>query len=134
MDISEYLIDIAKTEGLMKDFKHSLPSVALHYACHSRAQNMGFKARDLLKLVPNTKVTVIERCSGHGGSFGVKKNTFDVAMKVGKPVFSRVKTLADKDPGTLCFSFRFHLFTHSFYSYHYCFRMSSCCRSYQPRN
>lgn len=64
-------------------------SVTLHHACHARAQNMGFKARDLLKLIPNLQISFIERCSGHGGSFGVKKHSHDIAMLVGKPVFSQ---------------------------------------------
>ena len=60
--------------------------VTLHLACHARAQNMGQKAAEMLRLVPDTKVEVIERCSGHGGSWGVKKGNFEVALKVGKPV------------------------------------------------
>ena len=40
----------------------------------------------MLKLIPELKVDVIERCSGHGGSWGVKKGNFDLALKVGKPV------------------------------------------------
>ena len=37
-------------------------------------------------MIPNLKLDVIERCSGHGGSWGVKKNNFQMALKVGKPV------------------------------------------------
>jgi glycerol-3-phosphate dehydrogenase subunit C len=32
-------------------------------------------------------VDVIERCSGHGGTFGVVKPTHALAEKVGRPVF-----------------------------------------------
>src|SRR3546814_2788786 len=56
----------------------------------ARAQNMGNKAVDLLKLIPGydkgSDLAVIERCSGHGGSWGVRKDFFEVGMKVGKPV------------------------------------------------
>ncbi|HEY9163856.1 MAG TPA: heterodisulfide reductase-related iron-sulfur binding cluster, partial [Magnetovibrio sp.] len=61
--------------------------VTAHIACHARAQNMGRKAQELLKLIPETQTTVIERCSGHGGSWGVMKDYFELGMKVGKPVF-----------------------------------------------
>jgi glycerol-3-phosphate dehydrogenase subunit C len=60
--------------------------VTLHFACHSRAQNMGNKAAEMLRLIPEADVSVIERCSGHGGSWGIRKENFDIALKVGKPV------------------------------------------------
>jgi len=60
--------------------------VTLHIACHARAQNMGRKGAELLNLIPDTDINVIERCSGHGGSWGIYKDNFEVALKVGKPV------------------------------------------------
>jgi len=57
----------------------------MHLACHARAQNMGAKGAEILRLIPETKVTVVERCSGHGGSWGVMKDNFETALKVGKP-------------------------------------------------
>ena len=60
--------------------------VTLHIACHARAQNMGQKSAEMMRLVPDTEVKVIERCSGHGGSWGVMKGNFDTAIKVGRPV------------------------------------------------
>ncbi len=50
---------------------------------------MGGKAAELLKLIPDTPIDVIERCSGHGGTFGVMKDTHEVAKKVGRPVFRK---------------------------------------------
>ena len=61
--------------------------VTVHLACHARAQNMGPKAAEMLRLIPDTPVDVIERCSGHGGTFGVVKQTHEVAVKIGRPVF-----------------------------------------------
>jgi len=46
---------------------------------------MGPKAAEMLRLIPQTKVDVVERCSGHGGTFGVLKPTHDLALKVGRP-------------------------------------------------
>ncbi|MBT7355256.1 MAG: hypothetical protein HN809_02515 [Rhodospirillaceae bacterium] len=60
--------------------------VTVHISCHSRAQNMGQKGAEMLREIPDTKVTVIERCSGHGGLWGVMKGNFETALKVGKSV------------------------------------------------
>ncbi len=85
-DISEYIVDIAKKEGLAPGLRPLDGPVTLHIACHARAQNIGQKAAELLRLVPETPLKVIERCSGHGGSWGVMKENFDTAIKVGRPV------------------------------------------------
>ena len=84
-DIAEYVVDIAKKEGLAEGLKPLDGGVALHMACHARAQNIGAKAAEMLRLVPQAEVAVIERCSGHGGSWGVMKQHFETALKVGKP-------------------------------------------------
>ena len=85
-DISEYVVDIARREGLAGGLKPLGDGVALHIACHARAQNMGQKAAEMLRLIPDADLSVIERCSGHGGSWGVMKRNFPTALKVGKPV------------------------------------------------
>ena len=84
-DISQYVVDIARNEGLADGMKPLEGGVTIHLACHARAQNMGPKGVEMLRLIPDTKVDVIERCSGHGGSWGMMKDNFDVALKVGKP-------------------------------------------------
>ena len=85
-DVSEYLVDIARKEGLAPGMTPLEGGVTVHLACHARAQNMGQKAAEMLRLLPDTKVSVIERCSGHGGSWGVLNENFETAVKVGKPV------------------------------------------------
>jgi glycerol-3-phosphate dehydrogenase subunit C len=84
-DAAEYIVDIAKKEGLVDGLEKLEGSVSLHLACHARAQNMGPKAAEMLRLIPDTKVEVIERCSGHGGSWGIMKDNFDTAIKIGRP-------------------------------------------------
>lgn len=85
-DLSEYMVDIARNEGLADGLKPLPGPVSLHFACHSRAQNIGNQAAEMLRAIPDTKVQVIERCSGHGGAWGVKNDHFEVAIKVGRPV------------------------------------------------
>jgi len=84
-DVSEYIVEIARKEGLADGLTPLDGGVAVHLACHARAQNMGAKAAEMMRLLPDSDVAVIERCSGHGGSWGVMKGNFEVAMKVGKP-------------------------------------------------
>jgi len=85
-DVSEYVVDIAKKEGLAPGLSALPGGITVHIACHARAQNMGQKATEMLKLIPEPDVKVVERCSGHGGSWGVMKGNFETALKVGKPV------------------------------------------------
>ena len=83
-DIDEYIVNISQKEGLAKGINEIDGGVTVHHACHARAQNMGNKARDMLKLIPNIKIDVVEKCAGHGGTFGIMKASHDVANKVGK--------------------------------------------------
>ena len=85
-DISEYVVDIARKEGIAPGLTATPATMTVHMACHARAQNMGQKAAEMLRLVPEASVKVIERCSGHGGSWGFKKEFFEVGIKVGRPV------------------------------------------------
>ncbi|MDP7456361.1 MAG: heterodisulfide reductase-related iron-sulfur binding cluster [Alphaproteobacteria bacterium] len=90
-DIAEYVVDIASKEGLAEGMKPLKGSISVHLSCHAKAQNMGPKAAEMLRLVPNTNIHVMERCSGHGGSWGVLKNHFEIALKHGKPVARQAK-------------------------------------------
>lgn len=85
-DLSEYVVDIAKKHGMAEGLQPLDGGMTLHLSCHARAQNMGQKATEMVKLIPNADVAVIERCSGHGGAWGVMKENFETAMKIGKPV------------------------------------------------
>jgi glycerol-3-phosphate dehydrogenase subunit C len=93
-DITEYVVDIARTEGLAEGLRPLEGGVALHLACHARAQNMGAKAAEMLRLLPEADVKVIERCSGHGGSWGVMKENFETAIKVGRTAARQTATAA----------------------------------------
>ncbi len=83
-DVSEYVVALAKSTGLAP--MEPMPSsIAVHFACHARAQNMGPKAMEMLRLIPGARPTLTERCSGHGGKWGIFKRNFDRAVKVGRP-------------------------------------------------
>jgi glycerol-3-phosphate dehydrogenase subunit C len=90
-DPFEYLMLRHKAGLLRTDFKARLGKVSYHVPCHLRVQNIGLKTRDLLRLVPDTSIEVIERCSGHNGTYAIKSRFRDASMKIGGPVFQRVE-------------------------------------------
>lgn len=92
-DPFEYLLHRHKAGLLNTEFKISLGKVAWHVPCHQRVQNIGPKTKDVLSLVPGTEVHVVERCSGHDGTYGVRVETWQRAQKIAKPVISRVAKL-----------------------------------------
>lgn len=93
-DPFEYFVQRHK-DGLLKtDFKQQLGKVSYHIPCHSRVQNVGRKTEEILKLTGAT-VNTVERCSGHDGTWGVKKEYYALSMKIGKPVF---KAMAKDEP------------------------------------
>jgi len=97
-DPFEYFI-LRNRDGLLKtDFKKPLGNVSYHIPCHSRVQNVGKKTAETLQLVPGTTVNAVERCSGHSGTWGVKKEFHAMAMKIGKPVFKAMAGTAGAQP------------------------------------
>ncbi len=90
-DPFEYLMLRHKAGLLRTDFKAVLGKISYHVPCHLRVQNIGLKTRDVLRLVPDTTVDVIERCSGHNGTYAVKSEFRESSMKIGRPVFQRVE-------------------------------------------
>ena len=90
-DPFEYLMLRHKAGMLRTDFATELGKVSYHVPCHLRVQNIGLKTRDVLNLVPNTAIDVIERCSGHNGTYAVKKEFRPASVKIGKPVMNRVE-------------------------------------------
>lgn len=101
-DPFEYLMHRHKAGKLNTDFKQGLGKVAYHAACHQRVQNIGAKTRDLLALIPDTTVEVIERCSGHDGTYAVKKEFHEASMKIVRPVVNRVKQAKADHYGSDC--------------------------------
>ena len=89
-DPFEYLV-LRHKDGLLRtDFGKPLGKVSYHIPCHSRVQNVGQKTREALELVPGTTVNTVERCSGHSGTWGCKKEFHQMAMKIGRPVFRQM--------------------------------------------
>ncbi len=101
-DPFEYLMLRHKAGLVRTDFERPLGKVAYHVACHQRVQNFGMKTRDFLQLIPDTEVTAIDRCSGHDGTYAVKSETYEKAMKIARPVVNRVKQAEADTFGSDC--------------------------------
>ena len=89
-DPFEYLWHRHKAGLLNLTFTQPINRLAYQVACHQRVQNIGQKTRDILSLVPGTEIKMIERCSGHDGSYAVKRETYEKSMKILRPVVREV--------------------------------------------
>ena len=101
-DPFEYLMLRHKEGKLNTNFTQPLGKVAYHAACHQRVQNIGQKTRETLALIPDSTIEIIERCSGHDGTYAVKKEFHEHAMKIVKPVVSRVQKAEADHYGSDC--------------------------------
>ncbi len=89
-DPFEYLFLRHKAGEFNTEFKVPLGDVSWQVACHLRVQNIGYKTRDILNLIPDTEVHAIERCSGHDGTYAVKEETRAKSLKIARPVVRQV--------------------------------------------
>jgi glycerol-3-phosphate dehydrogenase subunit C len=89
-DPFEYLWKRHRGGALKTEFSKAIGDIAYQVACHQRVQNIGLKTRDVLNLIPSPEVTAIERCSGHDGTYAVKKETRAKSVKIARPVVRKV--------------------------------------------
>jgi Fe-S oxidoreductase len=89
-DPFEYFVLRDKDGLLKKDFVRALGNVSYHIPCHQRVQNIGQRTREALQAVPGTTVHTVERCAGHDGTYGVKREFYANSMKIGRPVFRQM--------------------------------------------
>jgi Fe-S oxidoreductase len=89
-DLMEYLYDLARAKLMNRDFRQPLGSVAYQAPCHLRHQNLGFRARDLLKLA-GAEVTVVDACSGVDGTWGMQARFHEASLRVAAPMLRRIE-------------------------------------------
>jgi Fe-S oxidoreductase len=90
MDICEFLFQLKQEGKFNRDFRSTPGAIAYHLPCHLRAQNIGYRSRDMMRLIPGAQVTLIEQCSGHDGTWAMKKEFFPLSMLTGKKAFDAV--------------------------------------------
>ena len=101
-DPFEYLWLRHREGGLKTEFPNALGDVAWQVACHLRVQNIGLKTRDVLGLVPGTTVHAQERCSGHDGTYAVKRETRKQSLKIARPIVKKVEQLKPRHFASDC--------------------------------
>ena len=97
-DAAEYLMKLHKTEGCSLDtqFSGDVPeAITYHAPCHLRAQDIGLKSRDLMKLT-GAKINLVEQCSGIDGMWGLRKESAEFRIQLGKKLGEMVRA-ADGD-------------------------------------
>lgn len=90
-DICEYLMVLHGEGRLDTRFVKEGGRVAYQIPCHLRAQNIGYKSRDLLRLIPGTTVHLIEKCSAIDGTWGLKRQYYDLSLQVAEPLLREIR-------------------------------------------
>lgn len=90
-DLCEYLMKLHRGKKLKTDFTRSIGKIAYHAPCHLRAQNIGFKSKELMELIPGTEVELIQQCSGHDGTWSMRVEFFDLSLQAGKKLFTKLE-------------------------------------------
>lgn len=90
-DVHEYLFELKGEDKLKRDFKSTPGKVGYHVPCHLRAQNIGFRSRDIMKLIPGAKILPVAECCGHDGTWAMKTENFEMSLDTGKRAFEGLK-------------------------------------------
>ncbi len=94
-DIFEFLAELREREELVTDFRQLRLTVAYHAPCQQQNQLIGKPALDLLAEVPGLRLVEMEQlCCGIAGTYGIKREKYDIAMEVGKPLFADIADCA----------------------------------------
>jgi glycerol-3-phosphate dehydrogenase subunit C len=92
-DAAEYLMKVHRAEGTSLDiaFTGDVPdTVTYHVPCHLKAQNIGLKSRDLIKLT-GAKVKLVQHCSGVEGLWGLRARNTDIAIPIAKKLGDEIR-------------------------------------------
>ena len=102
-DFFEYLAG-RKQEGTL-DTRFPGPSpgeVAYQMPCHLRAQNIGYKTRDVLQLVPGARVHVVERCTAMDGTWAMKKEHYPLSLQYARKAVEEMESVGAATLATDC--------------------------------
>jgi Fe-S oxidoreductase len=99
-DLGEYLFELKKTGKLNRNLAREKPlKIAYHFPCHLKVQKIGLRSRDLLGLIPGVEVETVDRCCGMDGTWGMKKEYYQLSLKVAEKATLQIADLADASRG-----------------------------------
>jgi glycerol-3-phosphate dehydrogenase subunit C len=87
VDPGELLWQLKADEKFSRDFKTTPGTISYHVPCHLKAQSVGFRSRDLMRLIPGSKIATVDACTAHDGTWAMKTEFFEESMKWGKKAF-----------------------------------------------
>lgn len=90
-DTNEYLFQLKQSDQFNRDFKSTPGKIAYHIPCHLRAQNIGYRSRDMMKTIAQTSFVLVDECCGHNGIWAMKKEHFADSMRIGAKAFDKIK-------------------------------------------
>jgi glycerol-3-phosphate dehydrogenase subunit C len=94
-DLGEFLFELKRAGKLDRSLAREKPlKVAYHFPCHLKVQKIGPKSRDLLRLIPNVEVETVDRCCGMDGTWGMKKEYYELSLKVAEKATQQIAGLA----------------------------------------
>jgi glycerol-3-phosphate dehydrogenase subunit C len=100
MDPNEYLNTLRRAGKLDRNFRSTPGRIAYHVPCHLRAQNIGFRSRDMMDSIGGaTEVELVAECCGHDGTWAMKREYFDLSLEAGKKAFEGMKSGAAPEQG-----------------------------------
>jgi glycerol-3-phosphate dehydrogenase subunit C len=101
-DVSEYLIKLNSEGRLNKDFTVNPGKVAYHQPCHLKYQAIGTKTIELLRLAGAEVIFIDKGCSGHDGTWAMKREYFNLAQKVARGLHRGVNESGADQVATDC--------------------------------
>jgi glycerol-3-phosphate dehydrogenase subunit C len=94
-DICEYLLAMHERGELRTEFRALPETVTYHAPCQQQGHGIGKPALDLLALVPELRTIELDAtCCGIAGTYGLKREKYDIAMKVGAGLFAQIADAA----------------------------------------
>ena len=91
-DTNEYLFQLKREDKFNREFKSTPGKVAYHIPCHLRAQNIGYRSRDMMRTIGETSFNLVDECCGHNGTWAMKKEHFNNSMRIGSKAFNKIKS------------------------------------------
>jgi anaerobic glycerol-3-phosphate dehydrogenase C subunit len=91
IDIHDFLMRSFLKGEFTDKFSPVPMRIIYHDPCHLKSQQNKYGPADLLKLIPELELVDIEdSCCGIAGTFGMKKENYDLSMKIGDPLFTEI--------------------------------------------